>query len=1488
MRTGSRRVLFMRPQRGGSAQACALRIDIEVLMGGSATFSGTSFQARVLAWADVHLLAQSPLGWLPTINDTPVAVSGETLGPGDDVRVELGDGHPAVEAQVKHGLNAAGDLDDIVAGLHRTFGAPAPAPAEGSSAQSPIPIGGAALPVDSVILVVDRGSSKALYTEFAEDLTRLRSGRADGPRATLRRLLDADAANMSILTHLYVVAVDVDHPHQPEAKQARLLLESVLEDVAQAGAAWDILVADANDVCAQRLRRDRPALVQLLASRGIQVRPPKPDERWMRQLDFTRDLLRKGHAAAALSRLRQIETDMREAWRNGAPRATPAVHYRLVQQQSGAYLRLGRFHDARETADRALDSDPAGMHALIVAAMASAELGELAHALTYARRAVELHPLDPNAWSSLVQISRFTGETMPPVPTEVAAQVPFRVALVQIAVRAGEWMETLALTADLLREGERTAEVLYSRALALINGRAGAHGDGDLATTSGSGTHTVNTARDPIDPVREAERLTSEAIEYLADETHPAMAQQYVVRSVARRLLGRETEADLDLAEARRLDHRDPTALWHTAVALVDAGRVREALALLRDPLVDEEARLLSLRASLSAQLQQLDDAREALAQLVPLLSVGGVEADVHARMAETFLLLDDVDGARAALGRIGADAQSTPPVLLMRARLAVAEQQPDIALSLYREVAAADPENRQVFLAEAADALRRADRADDAVTLFVEAIADTPLDALHDDVAQGYAIALMRAHRLVPAQALVDALLSRDGTIAPVPSWVLGLATEIAYSRDDLEAAIRHLEALASREQARPETRIQLTRWLLETGRTSEAETHIAWLLDHLPEEPGLRMVIAELLAATGKVDEGLHVAFRAFRDGGDQPALHRAFVVLVLTSRASPPSRITVEADTHVQMRHTTTGEVRRVTVFAEPPIDPRRGELSVADAAAAGILGKTVGDVIVRDAGTWRQEQWTIIGLMPAVQFAALDAAEHFAARFPGEPFFVVGLSVDSENPDSLNTLVATMRATLLERRAHVQQVFEMYRAATLPLGFVARATGNDVVAAMRLLSHEVRIRGLGTWEAAAPQVPADDVDVGDATMATSTAGEPAHSEPPTQSTEAHESQNVPAPALDSPSPAGGLAPEHARSGRTGPASAEPVVHREPPPLLTEWTDRAGQAESRAAAREATVVVLTRSALETLEQLDLLPTVASHLQLAAPRSLREVLVSELRDAERRLGEGHRNVSATPHGLSLIDHDAGSAVLERERARAESRLAWLNEFVAVHTRPLETIPPSGSPDAEMRTMIGADSIDAVQLTKHRGWTMLADDLGLRRLLPQGGSGRSCSTISLIPVLVERGAIAATAADRYLLRLVEWRYVAVPASESLLMCAISEAMTSRPETLREAFGLLAFGEITLDEASRIATRVLAALAVAPVQVLSIGAVTTLALETMARGWGPAAAAFGLRREARVQLRLLPLQLTEVEERCAEFARKGTLAELAVSRVSDR
>src|SRR6185437_16281795 len=72
-------------------------------MSGDATFSGTNYQAAVMAYVAVHILAQRRLQWLYPDDVTPTAISGETEGPGDDARIEFGGKRPAVELQAKHG-----------------------------------------------------------------------------------------------------------------------------------------------------------------------------------------------------------------------------------------------------------------------------------------------------------------------------------------------------------------------------------------------------------------------------------------------------------------------------------------------------------------------------------------------------------------------------------------------------------------------------------------------------------------------------------------------------------------------------------------------------------------------------------------------------------------------------------------------------------------------------------------------------------------------------------------------------------------------------------------------------------------------------------------------------------------------------------------------------------------------------------------------------------------------------------------------------------------------------------------------------------------------------------------------------------------------------------------------------------------------------------------------------------------------------------------
>ena len=103
----------------GKKKPSAARSRVRKPAGGSATGGGMNFQAVVTTIAGVHLLRGTPLNWLEgTAIDTPVAISAETAGPGDDVRVELQDGS-LVEVQAKKGLTRGESLWNALIALAR-------------------------------------------------------------------------------------------------------------------------------------------------------------------------------------------------------------------------------------------------------------------------------------------------------------------------------------------------------------------------------------------------------------------------------------------------------------------------------------------------------------------------------------------------------------------------------------------------------------------------------------------------------------------------------------------------------------------------------------------------------------------------------------------------------------------------------------------------------------------------------------------------------------------------------------------------------------------------------------------------------------------------------------------------------------------------------------------------------------------------------------------------------------------------------------------------------------------------------------------------------------------------------------------------------------------------------------------------------------------------------------------------------------------------
>jgi hypothetical protein len=320
----------------------------------------------------------------------------------------------------------------------------------------------------------------------------------------------------------------------------------------------------------------------------------------------------------------------------------------------------------------------------------------------------------------------------------------------------------------------------------------------------------------------------------------------------------------------------------------------------------------------------------------------------------------------------------------------------------------------------------------------------------------------------------------------------------------------------------------------------------------------------------------------------------------------------------------------------------------------------------------------------------------------------------------------------------------------------------------------------------------------------------------------------------------------------------------------PLSVEWFNSDGQDESRDVARHAREVVLTRSALQTLTDLNLLDVVGDTYVWIIPHSLGDALRQELAHAEKNCEEGKRLMMANDSGIHAEEIPAGHPTLASRVDQAKTLLKWIESHARVEFRPLETIDAPDSNDKDIWSTLGRDSVDAVRLADHFGIAMLADDLGLRRLLPKGSRGRSFCSVSLLPALAERAVITPDVRDAMLLQLVERGYIAIVPTRPLLLAAIREAHGALSLVTR-ALALLGGPVLDLSVAAGLAAEVLKASVLAPVQLIDLTQLCNLALESMSARWAPGLCAYALTKATSVEFALLPQHLKTVRKCVSTF-----------------
>jgi hypothetical protein len=230
-------------------------------VGGSAGEGGFDFQARLIAFISIHILAETVLAELGReLEGIPIAVSAETNGPGDDIQIEFLDNVNLIEIQAKKGLRVDArftkTLEKIASGL-------------------------VLHPSLNVILAVDPKTTKRIRENLPHDLKRLRQGREDIPQdrelldlalKTFKKYATSNEHARELLRRLFVVAFDIEKDRSRDRSQALTLLQNrVLSEKEQVNAAWDILVYEGHQLIGERGRRVSTDLARLLQSRNVQL-----------------------------------------------------------------------------------------------------------------------------------------------------------------------------------------------------------------------------------------------------------------------------------------------------------------------------------------------------------------------------------------------------------------------------------------------------------------------------------------------------------------------------------------------------------------------------------------------------------------------------------------------------------------------------------------------------------------------------------------------------------------------------------------------------------------------------------------------------------------------------------------------------------------------------------------------------------------------------------------------------------------------------------------------------------------------------------------------------------------------------------------------------------------------------------------------------------------------------------------------------------------
>jgi len=736
------------------------------------------------------------------------------------------------------------------------------------------------------------------------------------------------------------------------------------------------------------------------------------------KIDFARDLINRGLIHSARTELDQIQRDTIDI--------PPELKFRIVTNLGSCALADEDFESAQNLLEEAYYLQPDNVKALSNAAVA-ANLGhDSERAIELARKTRDLDPSNPQATAVLIAElmgADKEGEVERLIATEewIVRDSQCGLVLASTWAQKSRLEDAVTLCRSIIEIAPREANAHLALSQFLFN-------------QAQNGTSMNILTEESLSLLREAETEANHALEILRDTQLSARRQEsYLVRGLARILLGAMDEAWEDLNEVLSENPGHPDAIFNKGLLLLHEDRIGEA----------------------RRAFESLQDSARYAETVLPLADASFASGD--ARLAVELLkgtvVLDDPDWKdvrRAevlymAEAKVGAEDSVGP---LLDTALARKPDNPRLlTVAAVRREILGDGSDSEELLKRALEYAEASDRLEIQLRLGAHYYALGCYAEAADCLAQvvnklpSHPAATQLLACLVNSKRLREALdwaRAMRNALRQPPRVALEVEAQILDHVGDLPAALLCLQDLCSRVDSAGTDYVKLASVQFRNGNHEAAlKTILGISVSDLRHDPHSILALAQMKLLLGQSDY-LNDAYLARRYRLDDPSAHLGYFTMFLGRDKDWVEPETIGPGCAVLLKNETEERWWQILEDGEDPNGPY--DIRRNHDLAQRLMGRTVGDTIVLREGM-EDLSYEVTALQSKYVRAFQETSAEFTTRFPGN----MEMHRIEIKKDDFTKLFQNVE----KRDQFVRRVGELYRQGRLPFASFASLIGRSVV-------------------------------------------------------------------------------------------------------------------------------------------------------------------------------------------------------------------------------------------------------------------------------------------------------------------------------------------------------------------------------------------------------------------------------------------------------